>query len=209
MSGFLFDTNIPSETVKLRPEPRVTAWIKQQKNDTLYLSVVSIGELRRGFIPLPQGARRTRLEQWLEYDVMLWFDQRILPVTKEIADRWGVIDGTCRMRATPANTADGLIAATAFEHGLTVVTRNVRRPLPRPVQGRFKSHRVSTRNARIRGRSSIQGSQQKNRSGLKSRRRKWLSTNGGYNLLRLGRTRRIARAAGHKRVLRRKCSTRE
>jgi toxin FitB len=63
MSGFLFDTNIPSETVKLRPEPRVTAWIKQQPNDSLYLSVVSVGELRWGFIPLPQGQRRTRLEQ--------------------------------------------------------------------------------------------------------------------------------------------------
>jgi predicted nucleic acid-binding protein len=126
MSGFLFDTNVPSETVKLRPEPRVTAWIKQQPNDTLYLSVVSIGELRRGFVPLPQGPRRTRLEQWLENDVMLWFDQRILPVTKEIADRWGVIDGTCQMQGTPANTADGLIAATALEHGLIVVTRNVR-----------------------------------------------------------------------------------
>lgn len=126
MSGFLFDTNIPSETVKLRPEPRVTAWIRQQANDTLYLSVISIGELRRGFIPLPHDARRTRLEHWLENDVMLWFDQRILPVTKEIADRWGVIDGTCQMQGTPANTADGLIAATALEHGLTVVTRNVR-----------------------------------------------------------------------------------
>ena len=126
MSGFLFDTNIPSETVKLRPEARVTAWIKQQASDTLYLSVVSIGELRRGFVPLPKGPRRTRLEQWLENDVMLWFDERILPVTKEIADRWGVIDGTCQMRGTPANTADGMIAATALEHGLIVVTRNVR-----------------------------------------------------------------------------------
>jgi predicted nucleic acid-binding protein len=57
---------------------------------------------------------------------MLWFDQRILPVTKEIADRWDVIDGTCQMRRTPANTADGMIAATALEHGLTVVTRNVK-----------------------------------------------------------------------------------
>ena len=126
MSGFLFDTNIPSETVKLRPEPRVTAWIKRQPNDMLYLSVVSIGELRRGFIPLPQGPRRTRLEHWLENDLMLWFDRRILPVTNEIADRRGVIDGTCQMRGTPPNTADGLIAATALEHGLTVVTRNVR-----------------------------------------------------------------------------------
>ena len=126
MSGFLLDTNIPSETVKLRPEPCVTGWISQQPNSTLYLSAVSIGEPRRGFITLPQGQRRTRLERWLENDVMLWFDRRILPVTKEIADRWGALDGTCQLNGTPANTADGMIAATAPEHGLTVVTRNVK-----------------------------------------------------------------------------------
>jgi toxin FitB len=126
MSGFLLDTNIPSETVNLRPEPRVIAWLNQQANEGLYLSVVTIGELRRGFITMPEGPRRTRLERWLETDVMLWFGERILPVTKEIADRWGVLDGTCQLRGTPANTVDGLIAATALEHDLTVVTRNAR-----------------------------------------------------------------------------------
>lgn len=126
MSGFLLDTNIPSETVRLRPEGRVTEWIARQANDTLFLSVVTIGELRRGFITAPDPQRRARLERWLETDVLLWFDGRILPVTKEIADRWGVIDGTCQLRGTPANTADGMIAATALEHGLTVVTRNVK-----------------------------------------------------------------------------------
>jgi toxin FitB len=126
MSGFLLDTNIPSETVNLRPEPRVIAWLNQQANEGLYLSVVTIGELRRGFITMPEGPRRTRLERWLETDVMLWFGERILPVTKEIADRWGVLDGTCQLRGTPANTADGLIAATALEHDLTIVTRNAR-----------------------------------------------------------------------------------
>jgi toxin FitB len=126
MSGFLLDTNIPSETVRLRPEPRVTEWIAKQANETLFISVVSIGELRRGFITAPDPQRRVRLERWLENDVLMWFDGRILPVTKEIADRWGVIDGTCLLRGTPANTADGLIAATALDHGLTVVTRNVK-----------------------------------------------------------------------------------
>lgn len=58
--------------------------------------------------------------------MLKWFGGRILPITKEIADRWGVIDGTCQLRGTPANTAEGLIAATALEHGLTVATRNVK-----------------------------------------------------------------------------------
>ena len=65
MSGFLLDTNIPSETVNLRPEPRVIAWLNQQANEGLYLSVVTIGELRRGFITLPcliLGRTRSRTE---------------------------------------------------------------------------------------------------------------------------------------------------
>lgn len=126
MSGFLLDTNFPSETGRLRPEPRVTDWIARQNNDALFLSVVTIGELRRGFITAADPQRRARLERWLETEVLLWFGGRILPVTKEIADSWGGIDGTCQLRGTPANTADGMIAATALEHGLTVVTRNVK-----------------------------------------------------------------------------------
>jgi toxin FitB len=126
MSGFLLDTNVVSETVRLRPEPRVTDWIERQPNDAHFLSVLTLGELRRGFITAPDPQRRARLERWLETDVLRWFEGRILPVTREIADHWGVIDGTCQLRGTKANTADGLIAATALEHGLTVVTRNVK-----------------------------------------------------------------------------------
>jgi toxin FitB len=126
MSAFLLDTNVVSETVRLRPEPRVTDWIARQPNDALFLSVLTLGELRRGFITAPDPQRRARLERWLETDVLRWFEGRILPVTREIADHWGVIDGTCQLRGTKANTVDGLIAATALEHGLTVVTRNVK-----------------------------------------------------------------------------------
>lgn len=126
MSGFLLATNVVSEAVRQRPERRVMDWVAQQPNDALFFSVLTIGELRRGFILAPEPQRRARLERWLETDVLQWFDGRILPVTKEIADRWDVIDGTCQLRGTTVNTADGLIAATALEHGLTVVTRNVR-----------------------------------------------------------------------------------
>jgi len=74
----------------------------------------------------PNSERRTRPERWPEIDLLPWFDGRILPVTKPIAERWGVLDAQCQLRGTPANTADGMIAATALEHGLTVVTRNVK-----------------------------------------------------------------------------------
>lgn len=126
MSGFLLDTNIPSELIRTRPEPRLENWVYAQDEQALYLSVVSIGELRRGFVLLSAIKRRAALEQWFENDLVPRFRGRILPVTYAIADRWGRLDGECQLRGAPLNTADGLIAATALEHDLTVVTRNVK-----------------------------------------------------------------------------------
>jgi toxin FitB len=126
VNGYLLDTNIPSEFSRDRPEPRVVQWLKTQPVTTLFLSVVTIGEIRKGLIMLPQGGRRTGLETWFHTDLLIWFRDRILPVTQSIADRWGVLDGQCQLKGTPLNTADGMIAATATEHDLTVVTRNVK-----------------------------------------------------------------------------------
>jgi len=88
VSGFLLDTNIPSELIRTRPEPRVENWVYSQDERALYLSAVSIGELRRGFVILPAGKRRDDLEQWFENVLMPRFRERILPVTYSIADRW-------------------------------------------------------------------------------------------------------------------------
>jgi predicted nucleic acid-binding protein len=126
VSGFLLDTNIPSELIRTRPEPRVANWVYAKDEQTLYLSVVSIGELRRGFVILPASKRRTELEAWFENDLLPRFQGRILPVTQAIADRWGTIDGQRQLSGAPLNTADGMIAATALVNGLTVVTRNVK-----------------------------------------------------------------------------------
>jgi toxin FitB len=92
----------------------------------LYLSAVTVGELRRGAELLPLSKKRTDLERWIADDMLLKFRSRILPVTVAIAERWGTLDAQCKLKGTPLNTADGMIAATALEHGLTVVTRNVR-----------------------------------------------------------------------------------
>ena len=78
----------------------------------------------QGLVVLPEGRRRAELEKYT--DLIIWFRGRVLPVTHSIADRWGALDGECQLRGTPLNTADGMIAATALERGLTVVTRNVR-----------------------------------------------------------------------------------
>ena len=126
MSGFLLDTNIPSELIRTRPAPGVVDWVYAQDEQSLYLSAVSIGELRRGFVILPAGKRRAELERWFENDLLPRFEGRILAVTRPVADRWGVLDGQCQLKGTPLNTADGMIAATAMEHDLTLVTRNVK-----------------------------------------------------------------------------------
>lgn len=126
MSSYLLDTNVPSEFSRDRPEPRVVQWLKAQPVTTLFLSAVTIGEIRKGLVVLPQSRRRSDLETWFRTDLLVWFRNRILPVTHAVADRWGVLDGACQLRGTPLNTADGMIAATAIEHGLTLVTRNVK-----------------------------------------------------------------------------------
>ena len=124
--GFLLDTNVLSELTKPMPDVHVRDWVDAQDDGNLYLSVVSVGELRRGFTVLPPGKRRTQLEQWFEQHLLPLFAGRILPVTQSIGNRWGVLGGECQLRGTTLNTADGMIAATALEHGLTVVTRNVK-----------------------------------------------------------------------------------
>jgi toxin FitB len=126
VSGFLLDTNIPSELIRTNPEPRVSGWVYAQDEQAMFLSVVTIGELRRGFVILPASKRRTELEAWFENDLLPRFQARILPVTQSIADRWGTLDAQRQLSGAPLNTADGMIAATAVEHGLAVVTRNVK-----------------------------------------------------------------------------------
>ena len=126
MNGYLLDTNVPSEFSRDLPEPRVVQWLKAQPVTTLFLSAVTIGEIRKGLVILPQGRRRADLETWFHTELLSWFRNRVLPVTHAVADRWGVLEGQCQLRGTPLNTADGMIAATALEQGVTVVTRNVK-----------------------------------------------------------------------------------
>jgi predicted nucleic acid-binding protein len=85
-----------------------------------------VGELRRGLTVLPQSKRRRQLEQWFEQYLLPLFASRILPVTQSVGNRWGVLGGECQLRGSPFNTADGMIAATALEGDLTLVTRNAR-----------------------------------------------------------------------------------
>ena len=134
MNGFLLDTNVPSELTHSQPDENVRTWFTAQSAASLFLSVITVGELRRGFASLPAGKRRTDLEQWFEQSLMPAFQGRILPVTQAIAERWGVMDAAAKSRGITVKIADGLIAATAIEHGLMLVTRNVKDFIRLPVK---------------------------------------------------------------------------
>src|SRR5208282_3665697 len=124
--GFLLDTNGPSELVRPQPEPRVRTWVAAQSLDGLFISAVSFGELRKGIMLRTPGKRRTELELWLETDLSILFSGRILPLTRPIAERWGALDAQRQLMGRPLNVPDGQIAATALEHDLALVTRNVK-----------------------------------------------------------------------------------
>jgi toxin FitB len=124
MSRFLLDTNCISELVSPKPAPRVVQWMELADEGLLYLSVLTLGEIRKGAAALQQGSRRTRLESWLEAELRARFAERILPIDAAIADRWGVLAAAARRGGKTLSVIDGLLAATAIHHNLTVVTRN-------------------------------------------------------------------------------------
>jgi toxin FitB len=126
MSGFLLDTNCISELVRPRPDPRVIAWVDAANEGLLYLSVLTLGEIRKGLATLHQGARRTKLEAWLEVDLKARFHGRILPVDAAVADRWGLLAAQSKRKGKPLPVIDGLLASTALHYNLTVVSRNSR-----------------------------------------------------------------------------------
>jgi predicted nucleic acid-binding protein len=124
MSGFLLDTNCISELVRPKPERRVMDWMDAADETTLYLSVLTVGEIRKGLAGLDQGKRRTHLETWLEVELQARFAGRILPIDAAIADRWGLLAAEAKRKGNALSIIDGLLAATALHHNLTVVSRN-------------------------------------------------------------------------------------
>jgi predicted nucleic acid-binding protein len=135
MTGFLLDANCISEVVRQKPDPHVMLWIEAAEEGLLYLSVLTLGEIRKGLAALPQGKRRSRLETWLEVELQARFSGRILSIDSAIADRWGLLAAAAKIKGKPLSAIDGLLAATAIHHNLTIVSRNVAdfRNTPAPV----------------------------------------------------------------------------
>jgi toxin FitB len=125
MSGFLLDTNCISELIRSQPEPRVMDWMRAADESLLYLSVLTLGEIRKGAAILAQSKRRTHLESWLELDLQVRFSGRILAIDHSVANRWGWLTADAQRKGSSLSAIDGLLAATALHHNLTVVSRNV------------------------------------------------------------------------------------
>lgn len=118
---YLLDTNVLSELFKKHPEPKVSSWLKDADQDSLYLSVLTVGEIRKGIEKMEHGSRKTKLVQFLEKDIPIQFEERILPVDLKVAEAWGLLEAQAN-RPLPA--VDAFLAATAITHNLTLVTRN-------------------------------------------------------------------------------------
>lgn len=122
--NFLLDTNVVSEWVKPRPNAGVIKWLADADEDCVFLSVVTLAELRHGIERLAAGRRRNHLDQWLRNDLAQRFEGRVLSVQEEIADEWGRLVARRDAQGRAIHAMDALLAATAQVHSLTLVTRN-------------------------------------------------------------------------------------
>lgn len=124
-SGFLLDTNVISELMKARPSRRVIDWVDATAEALLYLSVITLGEVRKGIDLLDDAnPKRVALQSWLDHDLRVRFGDRLLDFDAGVAERWGQLEATARKRRATLPTIDAQLAATALHHGLTFVTRN-------------------------------------------------------------------------------------
>lgn len=121
--SFLVDTNVLSELARARPEPKVVQWLRENEA-SLYLSTVTIGEIRRGIERLPTGERKTALLTWLS-GLCRRMEGRVLSFNTATAHVWGQLLATWERKGITIPSLDGQIAATAHRHGLTIVTRNL------------------------------------------------------------------------------------
>jgi len=123
--NYLFDTCVPSELLKRKPQQTVIDWIKQCHESSLFISVLTLGELQKGIAKLIDSDRRKKLQNWLDEDLSQRFAGRILDITPEIARAWGILQGQLERQGQKMPVIDGLIATTAIVHNLVLVTRNV------------------------------------------------------------------------------------
>lgn len=126
MTGWLLDTNIISELRRPKPEPKVAAFVRAQPLEALYVSAVTLAEIRFGIELLPEATRRSELNDWLAHKVRPMFEERVLAITEDIMFKWRLLLEEGRKAGHTFSQPDLIIAATALHHGLTVVSRDIK-----------------------------------------------------------------------------------
>jgi predicted nucleic acid-binding protein len=126
VTGWLLDTNILSELRRSKPEPKVIAFVDAQPLDVLYVSTVTLAEIRFGIELLTDATRRAALNDWLAHEVRPMFEQRVLHVTEDVMLKWRLLVEEGRKAGHTFSQPDLIIGATALQHGLSVVSRDTR-----------------------------------------------------------------------------------
>lgn len=121
--SYLLDTNVVSETIRKQANRQVTGWLEKIPPHALFVSVLTMGEIRRGIDRLPDDKKRKELAVWLEHELPAWFEDRVLPIDLAVADRWGRL---LAQVGRPVPSIDSLLAATALKYKLRLVTRNAK-----------------------------------------------------------------------------------
>ncbi len=124
--NYLFDTNVLSELTTKDPNANVVAWVESIDQENIFLSVVAIGELKKGIEKLPGSRKKKDLLSWLENDLLIRFRERIIPLDLPVMLVWGTMVAELDKAGTPLPAIDSLLAASASQRGLTLVTRNTK-----------------------------------------------------------------------------------
>ncbi|MBW2039157.1 MAG: type II toxin-antitoxin system VapC family toxin [Deltaproteobacteria bacterium] len=122
--NYVLDTNVISELIAKQPDKNVVEWLDRLDPNTVYLSVITIGEIRKGIENLTPSKRREAIREWLETDLLLRFQGRIIEITTEVMLIWGELTGRLEQEGKPITAIDSLIAAIALHGNYCLVTRN-------------------------------------------------------------------------------------
>ncbi len=122
--NYLLDTCVISEFVAKHPNPRVVVWVDGIEETRLHLSVITLGEIRKGIEKSHDSPRKVALRNWLDDELLVRFGERIVPLDIQCMLRWGQLTATLEAKGKPMSAMDSLIAASASSRGLALVTRN-------------------------------------------------------------------------------------
>ena len=124
--NYLLDTCLISELIKDPPDSNVLSWISEIPESSLFLSVLTIGEIHKGIEKLPKSKKKDRLHKWVNSDLRERFKNRIIDLDLQVATKWGELQGQAELAGKPMSLIDGLIASTGVANDLIVVTRNTK-----------------------------------------------------------------------------------